>query len=88
MTSSPRVTTGCSHDAGWHPRAVALNWGIFSQHFWGEFTQPLHRSEEPDATPQEARPENPAEKRARLRQEMEDARARQRRERDRGYERD
>lgn len=77
MTSSPRVTTGCSHDAGWHPRAVALNWGIFSQHFWGEFTQPLHRSEEPDATPQEARPENPAEKRAR-----------QRRERDRGYERD
>ncbi|WP_408896645.1 Mu transposase domain-containing protein, partial [Pararoseomonas baculiformis] len=23
-------------------RAVALNWGIFSQHFRGEFTQPLH----------------------------------------------
>jgi transposase len=23
-------------------RAVALNWGIFSQHFRGEFTQQLH----------------------------------------------
>jgi hypothetical protein len=58
MTSSPRVTTDCSHDASRHPRAnrrrpippgarprhpraVALNWGICSQHFWGEFTQKL-----------------------------------------------
>ena len=24
-------------------RAVALNWGIFSQHFWGGSTQPLQR---------------------------------------------
>jgi transposase InsO family protein len=23
-------------------RAVALDWGIFSQHFWGASTQPLH----------------------------------------------
>jgi hypothetical protein len=22
---------------------VALNWGIFSQHFWGEFTQQLQQ---------------------------------------------